>query len=335
MNFFYEDDTFIELENGFCWKESLDYLESLYLKNPTSQILCTIVASAWYYFIEGACISKEWKDTDLLLNFWKKYIDLGLKFYPNDPYFNFVGGYTLSLHGFFFDAEYGGKWEDQGKILMQKCYSLSKNLPINRLAENFLLNDKSKKHIPLKGGESICSELFSGKSLINQYFYQIYYGGDIMFRFDGELSTVSKLYLMKLGQKGQFAGAAIGLIPLAVLFVIFALNASMLLLLFVPVILGCIVVAGLYKPNDWNKTAFEHIKIDKELIAFEFDKYTEKKTEDVKKVLDYGEFYEFRFYFPWCFGVICQKDLLVEGTIEEFEQFFDGKIVRKKLKLKA
>ena len=63
--------------------------------------------------------------------------------------------------------------------------------------------------------------------------------------------------------------------------------------------------------------------------------YFERKPEDVKKVLDYGEFYEFRFYFPWCFGVICQKDLLVEGTIEEFEQFFDGKIVRKKLKLKV
>ena len=70
-------------------------------------------------------------------------------------------------------------------------------------------------------------------------------------------------------------------------------------------------------------------------MKIELERRFERATEDVKKVLDYGEFYEFRFYFPWCFGVICQKDLLVEGTIEEFEQFFDGKIVRKKLKLKV
>lgn len=50
----------------------------------------------------------------------------------------------------------------------------------------------------------------------------------------------------------------------------------------------------------------------------------------VKNVIDYGDWYVFTFSFPhkirW---FICQKDLIVEGTIEEFEQLFEGKIVRK------
>ena len=51
---------------------------------------------------------------------------------------------------------------------------------------------------------------------------------------------------------------------------------------------------------------------------------------DVKKVLDYGEFYDIIFYFPnKVLNCICQKDLIVEGTIEEFEKLFEDKIMRK------
>ena len=43
-------------------------------------------------------------------------------------------------------------------------------------------------------------------------------------------------------------------------------------------------------------------------------------------VKDYGEFYQV-FYGIMRFPV-CQKDLLVSGTLEEFEALFEGKIVR-------
>ena len=48
-----------------------------------------------------------------------------------------------------------------------------------------------------------------------------------------------------------------------------------------------------------------------------------KKIEKVKKLLDYGEYYQIVF----CFGhganeFICQKNLLVNGTPEEFEAMF-------------
>ena len=64
--------------------------------------------------------------------------------------------------------------------------------------------------------------------------------------------------------------------------------------------------------------------------------YQTRDMVDVKKVYDYGEYYFITFYFPAkSQQFICQKDLLVSGTIEEFEDLFAGKIVRKKTKAKT
>ena len=42
------------------------------------------------------------------------------------------------------------------------------------------------------------------------------------------------------------------------------------------------------------------------------------------------KFYEFKFYgLAGSMFFICQKDLIVEGSIEEFEKLFEDKIVRK------
>ena len=55
-----------------------------------------------------------------------------------------------------------------------------------------------------------------------------------------------------------------------------------------------------------------------------------RSLDDVKKIIDMGEFYDIIFYFPnqWS-NCICQKDLIVAGTLEEFEKLFEDKIVRK------
>jgi len=77
---------------------------------------------------------------------------------------------------------------------------------------------------------------------------------------------------------------------------------------------------------------FQKVEIEDGVIdCVSLDKKSHlKSVEDVKKVIDMGSCYYIKFYFPpeiaTCF---CQKDLLVEGTIEEFEKLFEGKIVRK------
>lgn len=56
-----------------------------------------------------------------------------------------------------------------------------------------------------------------------------------------------------------------------------------------------------------------------------------KPIAKVKKVIDAGDWYYLIFKFgdisnSW----VCQKDLIKQGTIEEFEKIFEGKIKRKK-----
>lgn len=51
---------------------------------------------------------------------------------------------------------------------------------------------------------------------------------------------------------------------------------------------------------------------------------------DIKKVIDYGNFYQ--IYFKWpkkSYKFLCQKDLLVEGSLEDFEKMFPNKIIKK------
>lgn len=70
--------------------------------------------------------------------------------------------------------------------------------------------------------------------------------------------------------------------------------------------------------------------IDNNLICIS-DKQSESRgVELVKTAYDYGEFYFLSFPMGKKSGnFVCQKDLLTQGTLEEFEKLFDGKIVRK------
>jgi len=54
-----------------------------------------------------------------------------------------------------------------------------------------------------------------------------------------------------------------------------------------------------------------------------------KTISEVLKVIDYWYWYEIVFKQREKMNYICQKDLIVTGTIEDFEKLFEGKIVRK------
>ncbi len=70
------------------------------------------------------------------------------------------------------------------------------------------------------------------------------------------------------------------------------------------------------------------ICIDEEYIVCTSDKSVESKLiSDVKKVYDYGDFYYLTFPFgKISTSFVCQKDLLIKGTLEDFESLFEGKI---------
>lgn len=72
------------------------------------------------------------------------------------------------------------------------------------------------------------------------------------------------------------------------------------------------------------------ITISNEVISYKVLRLNlSKPICNVKKVIDTGELYYLIFKFgditnSW----ICQKDLLIQGSIEEFEKLFEDKIVR-------
>ena len=52
--------------------------------------------------------------------------------------------------------------------------------------------------------------------------------------------------------------------------------------------------------------------------------------EEASKLIDYGDFYFVLFQFGnYSERFVCQKDLLAQGTLEEFEALFEGKIERR------
>ncbi len=107
---------------------------------------------------------------------------------------------------------------------------------------------------------------------------------------------------------------------LGILIIYALLSASMLLSLLIP--------KSKKEKNAWLP---KRIFTDEEYIVCTSEKYEEfKLIQDASCVIDYGDFY----YIVFPFGKIsdkfvCQKDLLTQGTLEEFEALFDGKIERK------
>ena len=73
---------------------------------------------------------------------------------------------------------------------------------------------------------------------------------------------------------------------------------------------------------------------DGEIQETQCDKQGKQSTfkiemERIRKVIDYGEWYAIIFR-GISNAVICQKELLIEGTLEEFETAFQGKLKRRK-----
>ena len=174
MSIFYYDATLSAYESHFLWEQALGYLEKRYAERKENKILNTLVGFSWLYFIEGPIISKKFENDQngSTLNTWRKYIDLGAAESPEDPFFCFIAGYTLSLHGFHISESY----EKKGHSLMEACLRFTNDPWLQQLAENILLNEHAKQYHPLQNGQQICGQFFDGRSLLDRYFNEVFLG---------------------------------------------------------------------------------------------------------------------------------------------------------------
>ena len=156
-----------------------------------------------------------------------------------------------------------------------------------------------------------------------------------MIEFKGEISSKCKEFLLKEETKNSFISTLIACGIFIIPIICAAVFYNKIFIIALPVFI-IIPILSTIKPK---KTSWGiiipyavTIYLRENQIVSSGEKVTEvKNLNQVKNVVDFGEWYKIFFIFPYkSQRFVCQKDLLVQGTIEEFEAVFEGKIVRKK-----
>ena len=159
-----------------------------------------------------------------------------------------------------------------------------------------------------------------------------------MIVFSGEFSEESKRYVLKQNARIGLLVSSISALIATVIVVTIAIIYSLWLILLFLIIFALLVMLATLTPYIQRKRILKlivpsKIVMNKEggyiRIYFRNTAIVEKKLSKIKKVIDEGKHYYIKLKLPKIDGFLCQKDLLVEGTIEEFEEVFQSKIVRK------
>lgn len=150
--------------------------------------------------------------------------------------------------------------------------------------------------------------------------------------FDGYLTGTAEEYFMKRSRafaQKLFLWAALLMIPMLIRIAIWLRDWT-----FAAAFIGGFVFLFLllYIPKSAKgRKAItpKKIFVEDDCIVCITEKYTESKfLDDVKMVRDHGEFYELVFPFGKISEkFICQKSLLTQGTPQDFEALFPGKVV--------
>ena len=151
-----------------------------------------------------------------------------------------------------------------------------------------------------------------------------------MIEFRGQLTGKCKDYMLNREAKFSLIGGSIMAIIVGIFTVIAALLFHPIFFIGLIVVVIVPILSGLKPPrSSYGLILPSRITIENNLIVCEGEKFFyEAEIEDIIKVVDFGEWYQ--MYLTDKNGrFVCQKSLLVNGTLEEFEKLFDGKIERK------
>ncbi len=158
-----------------------------------------------------------------------------------------------------------------------------------------------------------------------------------MIEFKGELSDECKAFIL---HNRRIICLWLGLFittPIMVVIIILTIKLHILFLLLTPCCVG-IIISYLAKPKGKALDDLLNCRVriyEENLILERIKGYWELKFDDITKIIDYGNFYKICFCFPHSGALYpCQKNLITQGSIEEFENLFEGLIVKRKFKYK-
>lgn len=157
-----------------------------------------------------------------------------------------------------------------------------------------------------------------------------------MIEFKGELSQNCTKFIMKEATKISFYSALIACGIFIIPIICATVWYNEIFVIALPIFIIIPILSLLIKPkkSSWGIIIpdFVRISIDGSQIVSCGKRLSEiRNLNQVKKVVDFGDWY--KIFFTWSYKsqrFVCQKDLLVFGSIEQFEKLFEGKIVRKK-----
>ena len=154
--------------------------------------------------------------------------------------------------------------------------------------------------------------------------------------FNGFISGEAAMFYWKNSRKLALKIVLAGCSIVFPIILAIAVITSYWLLIFAYVLCcGLILLTFLIPKNKRKMLSLTPNRIfkDEEYIVCVGDKFEEfHLISDASALVDYGEFYFIKFPFgKYSDKFICQKSLLTQGTLEEFEALFEGKIERKSL----
>ncbi len=147
-----------------------------------------------------------------------------------------------------------------------------------------------------------------------------------MIVFKGNLNPECREYMKKIKIIEWIVSVVGAFIATSWVVVLVALAVTKwLFLLLIPLLI--LIMADFYRQRGGYPT---YVQIDEDYITSKGDnpkEFTSFSLDDVLEVIDMGTWYKFKFNLKVNVFTICQKDLIVEGTLEEFEEIFKDKLV--------
>lgn len=153
-----------------------------------------------------------------------------------------------------------------------------------------------------------------------------------MIVFNGELSESNKKFLNRKMKNVSIISTCLLSIILVIpitLAVVFDDTIWAIAYIIIPALILFSVVPTPKKK--WDTICPTEISINDETVIIHGETFhQEREISQLKRIIDFGDCYKIEFVFPHkSFSCLCQKNLMVKGTLEEFEKRFADIIVRK------
>lgn len=155
-----------------------------------------------------------------------------------------------------------------------------------------------------------------------------------MIIFQGDLSSKCKQYVSLQNRKANFIIAWISSALLLIPTILLSIFWEWIVIVFIiPLLLVPFLAKISATKTDDGWLYPTKIEIDMQenppLLLAESDKfYVLRNITQIKHIIDMGDWYIFVFRFPYkSKQFICEKTLLCQGTVQEFEEIFKDEIV--------